>query len=192
MIDAAIDLDSNAVAGAIQALATVVAVVIGYGLSVLSERKTRRVMEDAAERERRLEAIVGLVDLLDEARGGVDVVGKALAPFAAAVAAEASQTAAAKRVAGLTAAVQSVGATADELELTERRLGRQAIAMRVLGFENSVVRDVDAARQLVKEALLISRDPAPDTGASCSRLAEVEISLGESIERLIDIGRRIN
>ena len=181
-------LDSNTLAGAVQAIATVIAVVIGYGLSALSEKRTRRAMEHAADRERRLNAVIGLIDLLEEARSRAELVWKAVEPYPA-LDASAPATTKAKQDAALTAAVQGILPLADELRSTERQVGRQAIAIRVLGFDKSVVDSSDRAYGLVN-ALVAGLEGTPtELAASGDRLTRVATELGELIDGLVETGR---
>jgi uncharacterized membrane-anchored protein YhcB (DUF1043 family) len=62
-----------------QAVATVVAVLVGWALGYLSDRRTRRTLKRENERERRIEAVVGVLDGLTVASDACEQILNKLA-----------------------------------------------------------------------------------------------------------------
>jgi len=179
-------LANEVVAGIAQAVATVIAVVVGYGLSVLSDRKTRQSVLDSQDRDRRLEALVDIVDNMMQLREAVAAAANALSPVRDP--SNASATAKASHDAALSTAQRSVQPIIADASQRARVVTRLGLAMRVLGSDPALQALTTAAGEQCTAAVAIMAQAAGDPVNSIAVLTEAGQQLDASIEKLLDAG----
>lgn len=183
-------LDSDVVAGIAQAIATVIAVVIGYGLSVAADRRARDRANEMTAQERRLSTLVELVEALDELSQELRDVIQALAPVLFIDPSRA--TAAASRDAALASARRHCERGIERMRSAERRVGRLALKGRLIGqpaeLQQNIERGWGTAQATVAAALSALAGEADAPGGLPPRQQE----LNEVVGVLLEQGRKLH
>ena len=136
--------DSDLLAGLVQATATVAAVLVGYLLSILAERRAWQRRKAEQIRERRLQA---LIDFIDSTSAGIEWLGTAESRLDEMAQVDMqTSTSAAAREAMMTGARLSMDSLLDELTQVRREATRRLVALRILQLPTDAT---DVASQCV-------------------------------------------
>ena len=167
-------MDSGIVAGLVQAGATVVAVVIGYGLSVLNDRAARKRERGRESRERQLQAIVDALEALATVRGSwLRLSGVFSSTVAAGTMRSATESALA--VSDREAQIRSLGGDISRSSDAVATLERLALKFQVLRMDES-------ANCALKDAVAAARGAYEEMSRASRSVGELSAAHGKSLD----------
>lgn len=182
-------LNSDVISGLSQAVATISAVVIGFGLSWWSERAGRKHVLEASSRDRKLTTIIDAMLGLSTARALLAAAHDRLAGFATLADATATQQASKRAQEG--SLRNALAQDADLIRSVVDTLGRLGLTFAVFGL-------TDSGRSVLSDAATclgsLARDLSTnsfDAPALSAQLDETMDILDRSLGRLLDEGKSL-